>query len=448
MSLKSERALRKGNLTRTRRRAFVLVDTAGSKRELCSVLKDLDVALQALLEVNEKYGLSLEDEDERRKCEVYGEEATEEHRLAVERVEAHVKGRADETPSVSAVAHSSASSKAAAEHATRMAEVENKVREMELKQLQIRLQREEEEQSLRRERQLQEKQDALNAAKLKTELTRAAENELAWDRREDFVGAEQQEQQENGQEAKQKAGKRRITADKMAENQLFYHSLPRLKLPTFSGSVEDWPRWHSLFSAMVDRQDLTNDEKMAHLQNSVSGSARALIGGMICDGSSYSDALKALKERYGQEVDIVHATLKAVFTCAPPKAFDAKSLEKYHGAVHGACTTLKTMKFEGDLQSCENLRRMVSKLPLDLRKSWAEHTLGLERPTLTEFDEWLRTQVGVLLRCEASAPSASTTRQQKNVGLFVTTTTASSKSGWPAVAGHTGGRRRRAGGRL
>ena len=56
MSLKSERALRKGNLTRTRRRAFVLVDTAGSKRELCSVLKDLDVALQALLEVNEKHG--------------------------------------------------------------------------------------------------------------------------------------------------------------------------------------------------------------------------------------------------------------------------------------------------------------------------------------------------------------------------------------------------------
>ena len=92
---------------------------------------------------------------------------------------------------------------------------------------------------------------------------------------------------------------------------------------------------------------MTTSEKMAHLQNSVSGPARALIGSMTWDGSSYDDALKALKERYGQEVDIVHSMLKTVFSCAPPKAFDAKSLEKYHGTVHVATATMKTMGFEG-----------------------------------------------------------------------------------------------------
>ena len=174
---------------------------------------------------------------------------------------------------------------------------------------------------------------------------------------------------------------------------------------------------------------MSANEKMAHLQNSISGSARTLIGGMVCDGSSYEEALNALKERYGQEIDVVHSTLKNVFSCPPPKPFDAGSLERYHGAVHGACSTLRTMGFDGDLRSCEILRRVVSKLPMNLRKSWAEHSLSKERPTLLEFDDWLRVQVRVLLRCEASAPSSSTTR--KNVGMFATTTSTPPGGGGP-----------------
>ena len=69
--LKNERALKKGNLTRTRRRAFVLVESVDSKRELRSVLKELDVALQEVLEVNLKISVVLQDEADLKKCQEY-----------------------------------------------------------------------------------------------------------------------------------------------------------------------------------------------------------------------------------------------------------------------------------------------------------------------------------------------------------------------------------------
>ena len=231
----------------------MLVDTAGSKRELRSVMKEPDDALQDVLEVNLKYGMTLEDDDDKKKCEEYSKEVSEEHKVALERVEAHLKARAGESPSEATGA--SAASREAAQHSTRLAEVENEVRKLELQQLQQRLKKEEEEEKLRRDRLLQEKQDALKAASLKAELTKTAESELVWDRRQDFTGNRSSddvgEVQESctkktpedcikkTQENCTKKTKPLSVSCPETASLVFQRSLPRLKLPTFTGVVED-----------------------------------------------------------------------------------------------------------------------------------------------------------------------------------------------------------------
>ena len=418
-SLKSERALRKGSLTRTRRRALVLVESRGSKRELRSMLKELDTALEQVLESNLKVKEELKDESELLKCQEYGDEVTEEHKLAVEKVEAHLKERSGEAPSGASSGSSAASRAASAQHATRMAEVDDRVHKLELQQLQRRLQKQEEEQRLNRQRLLQEKEDAHAAAKLKAQLTKAAESDLSWDRKEDF-NDEKSREEDRRQKDTTASGKREVANE--LDAQPFRHSLPRLKLPTFSGNVEEWPRWNVLFTTMVHNQDMSNSEKMVHLQNATTGAARAIIGGMVCDGSSYEDARQALEERFGRECDVVQATLRTAFTCPAPRVNDSKSLERFHGAVHGLTTTLKTMGYEGDLNSVENLRRLASKLPMDLRRAWAEHSLKIERTNLIHFDEWLGEQVRVLLNFEAIAATPAS-YQKRTTGMFMTTAT-------------------------
>ncbi|KAF0306776.1 hypothetical protein FJT64_021796 [Amphibalanus amphitrite] len=66
-----------------------------------------------------------------------------------------------------------------------------------------------------------------------------------------------------------------------------------------------------------------------------------------------------------------------------------------------------------------------------MRKAWAEHSLGLVRPTLLEFDQWLRLQLRIQLSCEAAAPAPS--QQKRTAGMFLTTKTASTSVSSEAV---------------
>ena len=88
------------------------------------MLKELDVALQDVLEVNLKLRGELDNEAELMKCQAYGEEATAGHALAVKMLEAHLQERAGEPSSVASSKQSGASKAALTQH-VRMAEVED-----------------------------------------------------------------------------------------------------------------------------------------------------------------------------------------------------------------------------------------------------------------------------------------------------------------------------------
>ena len=109
------------------------------------------------------------------------------------------------------------------------------------------------------------------------------------------------------------------------------HSLPRLTLPQFTGEPGQWPKWFAIFKILVDDQVLlSSTEKMVHLQAEVSVIAQHTISGLLCDGRFYEDALKALKDRFGREEDVIHASLKEVFSLPAPMKLDPVSLERFH----------------------------------------------------------------------------------------------------------------------
>ncbi|XP_043200220.1 uncharacterized protein LOC122369495 [Amphibalanus amphitrite] len=195
--------------------------------------------------------------------------------------------------------------------------------------------------------------------------------------------------------------------DHVPRASLFRSSLPHLQLETFNGEISDWPRWYSLFKSLVDDQPLSNDEKMAHLQNAVTGLARHTIGGMLFDGNLYLDAIAALRDRFGRDEDIVYANLSRVFSAPPPVYLDPASMEKFHGSVHCAVTVLRNMGYDGDLHSTENLRRAVQKLPSQLKRDWGEYIIDIQRPNLIHFDAWLQKQVRIALNYATVTASSS-----------------------------------------
>ena len=189
-------------------------------------------------------------------------------------------------------------------------------------------------------------------------------------------------------------------AEPPGSRQSGHRSVPQIHLPKFSGKATEWPQWIGLFKTLIhDQPDLSDAEKLAHLQSSVTGLAKQAVEGMLFDGALYATALQTLMERFGKEDDIVSASLSAVFSMPPVKSMDPVALEKLQAVVHSAVTVLNTMGFIGDLNSTENLRRIVVKLPNDLKREWGREVIKLEpeRPNLMHIDTWLGLQVRIAM---------------------------------------------------
>ena len=154
---------------------------------------------------------------------------------------------------------------------------------------------------------------------------------------------------------------------------------------------------------------------MAHLHNAVTGPVQQVIRGMFYEGNLYGEALRALEDRFGKKEDIVQANMKTIFTTPSPTSNqDLQGLELFHSSVHTAVTVLQNLEYQGDLQSTENLRRVVEKLPQDMKHDWSEYAVEAEprRVTLVDFDQWLTKQ----MRITQKLVSVTLTRQDRRQG--------------------------------
>lgn len=75
--------------------------------------------------------------------------------------------------------------------------------------------------------------------------------------------------------------------------------LPRITLPTFSGNIEEWEEFFSLFVSLVDSDPTLADiEKFQYLRTSLRGDAVAVISSLSLTPNNYALALTALRSRY------------------------------------------------------------------------------------------------------------------------------------------------------
>ena len=148
----------------------------------------------------------------------------------------------------------------------------------------------------------------------------------------------------------------------------FTRSLPRLKLPPFSGSPLEWPAFISLFKCLVHDQPLTNTQRMTHLQRALTGDARNAVGGMLNHGHLYRAALTELEEQFGNEEIVAAAYLKTIYEhCTVPED-NFGQLRSFYNTVHVAVSTLKSLDYKHDLAATDKkLRRAMKKLPETLK---------------------------------------------------------------------------------
>ena len=87
-----------------------------------------------------------------------------------------------------------------------------------------------------------------------------------------------------------------------------FHKLPKLSLPIFTGNILEWQTFWDSFESSVHHNDSLSDiQRFSYLRSLLQGDAARVIEGFPLTHTNYIQAVELLKERFGQEHQIVNA---------------------------------------------------------------------------------------------------------------------------------------------
>ena len=92
-----------------------------------------------------------------------------------------------------------------------------------------------------------------------------------------------------------------------------FHKLPKLSLPIFTGNILEWQTFWDSFESSVHHNDSLSDiQRFSYLRSLLQGDAARVIEGFPLTHTNYIQAVELLKERLGQEHQIVNAYMQGL----------------------------------------------------------------------------------------------------------------------------------------
>ena len=155
---------------------------------------------------------------------------------------------------------------------------------------------------------------------------------------------------------------------------LVCNELPKLELVGFDGSPNKYPKFIHSFNVNVDGHDLDCRTKMQYLLKCCSGKAATCIEPYIYHEPvrEYQLALRALKERFGMPHVIARTHLEGIVFGPDLKPGDTEGLEKLASDMCNCEIVLSGLGRVSELNTDDCLRKIVKKLPYNLRAKWVD----------------------------------------------------------------------------
>ena len=150
-----------------------------------------------------------------------------------------------------------------------------------------------------------------------------------------------------------------------------YHKLPKLNLPTFSGSTLDWLSfWDSYESAIHRNPSLSEVQKFNYLKSLLHGDAAQTIAGFSMTNTNYEKAISLLQERYGQTHKIIQTYMQALLDIPPPLN-TVESIRIYYDKMETYVRGLESLGQTDDTYGSLLVPIILNKLPGEIRKNLA-----------------------------------------------------------------------------
>ncbi|XP_044176739.1 uncharacterized protein [Acropora muricata] len=158
-------------------------------------------------------------------------------------------------------------------------------------------------------------------------------------------------------------------------------ALPKPELPTFDGNPLEYWNFIKSFETNIERNATSESEKLMYLLQYTSGNARKTIKCcLVMDQSvGYQNAKKLLKERFGHPFVIASKYVAKLTEGLPLKPTDRSGLLTFADQLKDCEHTVRSIGYLDEVNSADNLRRIVQKLPFHLRAKFIEVADGIQQ---------------------------------------------------------------------
>ncbi|XP_034945021.1 uncharacterized protein [Chelonus insularis] len=158
--------------------------------------------------------------------------------------------------------------------------------------------------------------------------------------------------------------------------------LPRINLPRYDGTHQDWLSFKDLFSSIVVANNSISDtEKLQYLKSCLRGPAAQLLDSTTISADNFIQAWESLKSFYDSRRILVNSTLDGFFAIKEVKQESGMELERLYTSITQSYRTLKTLKRPVEYWD-DILVHIVVRQKLDSRsiRAWEQHIGSSDEP--------------------------------------------------------------------
>ncbi|KYN27942.1 hypothetical protein ALC57_02653 [Trachymyrmex cornetzi] len=204
--------------------------------------------------------------------------------------------------------------------------------------------------------------------------------------------------------------------------------LPKIDLPSFSGSYEEWYPFHDTFQSLIHRDRSINEiQKFHYLKAALKGKAAELVQSLEMSADNYEQAWQMLIKRYDNKRLIIQKHLRALFKLPSVTKENFNALRQLVDGVLKHIRALKAMGRPTDSWGDLIIHLVTGKLDHNTNKEWEDSITGNDIPTLQHLTEFLehRCHTSEAINRKGSSLQTQVKVGQAKVSALVSTKTAS-----------------------
>ncbi|KAG1674502.1 Zinc finger protein 862 [Nymphon striatum] len=176
--------------------------------------------------------------------------------------------------------------------------------------------------------------------------------------------------------------------------------LEKAKLPSFDGSIRDYPTFKEEFGVHVNGNVPGSTAAML-LRGCLGPGPKATVRGL---GLDYIEMWKELDANYGNPRLVSDAVLADIDRFRELKEGDNQRFIEYVNVIQAGYHVLKQVGRPGDIDNNAMLSRIEQKLAYDMKVEWSRHLeqLRVENQKVQDLLEWLETEKRTRIRTFAA----------------------------------------------